>query len=99
MMATAPQPTPLYDALSKVTVGGVNIAHTGSSRFDAINELLQQAHALTVIFGAALEDAAAIEGVEGIESALDTTRSHIKANAISGLGTLIGLAAALSAEG
>ena len=89
----------LYDALAAAKISGVSIAASGSPRADTINDLLQQAHALTILIGAAMEDQATIEARNSSESSFGTTRSDLKAIAMNGLGTLIGLAAALSAEG
>lgn len=98
-MVTSTKPAPLYDALAKVKIAGVSIAGAGCSSRDAVDQLLQQAHALTLILDAAFRDAQDLENREHAGSSLHAMRDDLKADAIGGLGTIIGVAAALVMEG
>lgn len=98
-MSTTQKPKPLHDALAKVRISDVAIAGTGLSSRDTVDYLLQQAHSLTLVLEAAFRDAGDLEARSDADSSLHATRNDLKADAISGVGTLIGLAAALAMEG
>jgi len=93
-MAT-PKPRPLTNAINSIRAG--NVAAFSGAPQDVATEALRQAHALTLLIRAGLNDAADLED-RGAEASVETLRPHIKANALEGIASLIALASAVIQE-